>query len=96
MGARGCASDNAVCEAFFTILKSELVDRRSWPTKAEARQALFDFIETFYNRRRCHSTRGYLSPAEYEKISNWRPVTPRPPKATSRQVVYEAGRVILA
>jgi putative transposase len=69
MGARGCAYDNAVCEAFFKTLKSELVDRRSWPTKAEARQAVFDFIETFYNRRRRHSTLGYLSPAEYEKIT---------------------------
>ena len=69
MGARGCAYDIAVCEAFFKTLKSELVDRRSWPSKAEARQAVFDFIETFYNRRRRHSTLGYLSPAEYEKIT---------------------------
>jgi len=69
MGARGCAYDNAVCEAFFQTLKSELVDRRSWPTKAETRIAVFDFIETFYNRRRRHSTLGYLSPAEYEKIT---------------------------
>jgi len=69
MGARGCAYDNAVCEAFFQTLKSELVDRRSWPTKAETRIAVFDFIETFYNRRRRHSTLGYLSPAEYQKIT---------------------------
>jgi putative transposase len=66
MGAR----DNAVCEAFFKTLKSELVERRSWPTKAEARHAIFDFIETFYNRRRRHSTLGYLSPDEYETIAN--------------------------
>jgi putative transposase len=69
MGSRGSAYDNAVCEAFFKTLKSELVDRRSWPTKADARHAVFDFIETFYNRRRRHSTLGYLSPAEYEKIA---------------------------
>ena len=69
MGSRGCAYDNAVCEAFFKALKSELVDRHSWPTKAEARHAVFDFIETFYNRRRRHSTLGYLSPAEYETIT---------------------------
>jgi putative transposase len=69
MGNRGCAYDNAVCESFFKTLKSELVDRRSWPTKAEARHAVFDFIETFYNRHRRHSTLGYLSPAEYEKIT---------------------------
>ena len=70
MGSRGCAYDNAVCEAFFKTLKSELLDRRSWPTKAEARHAVFDFIETFYNRRRRHSTLGYLSPAEYEMITS--------------------------
>jgi len=69
MGNRGCAYDNAVCESFFKTLKNELVDRRSWPTKAEARHAVFDFIETFYNRHRRHSTLGYLSPAEYEKIT---------------------------
>ena len=69
MGSRGCAYDNAVCEAFFKTLKSELIDRRSWPTKAEARHAVFEFIETFYNRRRRHSTLGYLSPAEYERIT---------------------------
>ena len=69
MGSRGCAYDNAVCEAFFKTLKSELIDRRSWPTKAEARHAVFEFIETFYNRRRRHSTLGYLSPAEYETIT---------------------------
>ena len=40
MGNRGCAYDNAVCEAFFKTLKSELVDRRSWPTKAEAREEI--------------------------------------------------------
>jgi transposase InsO family protein len=41
--------------------------RRSWPTKAEARTAIFEFIEAFYNRERRHSTLGYLTPAEYEQ-----------------------------
>ena len=72
MGARGWAYDNAVSEAFFKTLKSELVDRRSWPTKAEARRAVFDFIETFYNRRRRHSTLGYLSPADLTMTCPWR------------------------
>jgi putative transposase len=67
MGATGY--DNAVCEAFFKTLKAELIDRRSWPTKAEARTAVFEFIECFYNRRRRHSTLGYLSPDEYERIN---------------------------
>jgi len=67
MGTTGY--DNAVCEAFFKTLKSELIDRRSWPTKAEARTAVFEFIECFYNRRRRHSTLGYLSPVDYERIN---------------------------
>jgi putative transposase len=70
MGATGY--DNAVCEAFFKTLKAELVDRRSWPTKAEARTAVFEFIECFYNRQRRHSTLGYLSPHEYERINEER------------------------
>lgn len=70
MGGRGSAYDNAVCEAFFKSLKSELVDRQSWPTKAELRTAVFDYIECFYNPRRRHSSLGYLSPAEYEKINS--------------------------
>jgi putative transposase len=70
MGSRGSAHDNAVCEAFFKTLKSELVDRRSWPTKAELRTAVFDYIECFYNPRRRHSSLDYLSPAEYERIKN--------------------------
>jgi transposase InsO family protein len=61
--------DNAVCESFFKTLKSELVDRQSWPTRAQLRTAVFDYIECFYNRQRRHSSLDYLSPAEYEKIT---------------------------
>lgn len=49
MGGRRSAYDNAVCESFFKTLKSDLVDRRSWPDKAELRTAVFDYIECFYN-----------------------------------------------
>jgi putative transposase len=70
MGGRGSAYDNAVCESFFKTLKSELVDRRSWPTKAELRTAVFDYIECFYNPRRRHSSLDYRSPADYERINN--------------------------
>jgi putative transposase len=70
VGGRGSAYDNAVCESFFKTLKSELVDRQSWPTKAELRTAVFDYIECFYNPRRRHSSLDYLSPTEYEKINN--------------------------
>ncbi len=58
--------DNAVAESWFATLKNELIYRRSWPTRAEARSAVFEFIEVFYNRLRLHSSLGYLSPAEYE------------------------------
>jgi putative transposase len=60
MGARGCALDNAVCEAFFASLKKEKLNRQA------ARNAVFAWIEGWYNRRRLHSTLGYLSPADYE------------------------------
>ena len=60
------APANAVCESFFASLKKELIHRRSWPTKAEARTAVFGYIESFYNRRRRHSTLAMLSPVEFE------------------------------
>ena len=58
--------DNAVVEAFYSTLKIELVHRYVWATRAQARQAIFDFIEVFYNRQRLHSTLAYRTPAEYE------------------------------
>jgi len=67
MGSRGDCYDNAVAESFFATLKKELVDRRSWPHKHELRSEVFDYIETFYNRRRRHGTLGMLSPVDFEK-----------------------------
>jgi putative transposase len=67
MGAVGTAYDNAVAESFFATLKRELVDRRRFATRAEARSAIFEFIEVFYNRQRRHSTIGMVSPAEFER-----------------------------
>jgi putative transposase len=64
MGSVGDAYDNAMAESFFATLECELIDRRSWPTKAEARMALFTFIEGWYNPRRRHSALGYASPIE--------------------------------
>ena len=58
--------DNAVAESFFASLKLELIDRRSWATRTQVRRAVFDYIEVFFNRRRLHSSLGYLTPAEYE------------------------------
>jgi len=69
MGSRGDCFDNAVLESFHASLKKDLIHRRSWPTKAEARTAVFDYIEAFYNRRRRHSTLGMLSPAAYEEAT---------------------------
>jgi len=66
MGSRGCAYDNAVAESFFATLKKELIRRRSWPERRELIGEVFDYIETFYNTRRRHSTLGYLSPAQFE------------------------------
>jgi len=57
---------NAVCESFFASLKKEKLNRRSWPTRGDARNAVFAWIEGWYNGRRLHSTLGYLSPADYE------------------------------
>jgi transposase InsO family protein len=58
--------DNAVAESFFATLKSDLVYRHPWPTRAAARTAIFEYIEGFYNPRRIHSTLGNLSPVDYE------------------------------
>ena len=67
MGAPGTAYDNAMAESFFASLETELIDRSSWLTHAEARTAVFDWIECFYNRQRIHSALGYLSPDEFER-----------------------------
>ncbi len=67
MGSRGDCWDNAVAESFFATLKKELVHRRSWPTREELRQEVFDYVEIFYNATRRHSTLGMLSPARYEE-----------------------------
>jgi transposase InsO family protein len=69
MGARASALDNAVCESFFGSLEKELVHRRSWSGRREARSAIFEWIEGWYNRRRLHSTLGYLAPNNYEQLS---------------------------
>jgi transposase InsO family protein len=58
--------DNAVAESFFATLKTELIDLRSWLTRASARRAIFEYIEVFYNRQRLHSRLGYRTPAEHE------------------------------
>jgi len=67
MSRRGDCWDNAVAESFFATLERELIDRWDWRTRAEAATALFDYIATWYNTRRRHSTLEYQSPAAYER-----------------------------
>ena len=64
--SKGDCFDNAVSESFHASLKKELIYRHAWPTRAEARTAVFEYIEGWFNPRRRHSTLGYLSPADYE------------------------------
>lgn len=66
MGSVGDSYDNAMAESFFASLETELIDRSSWRTRDEARAAVFEWIGTFYNRRRRHSALGYLSPEAFE------------------------------
>jgi putative transposase len=67
MGSRGDAYDNAMCESFFASLETELLERRRFRNPIEARVAVFDYIEGFYNPRRLHSALGYLSPVNFER-----------------------------
>ena len=68
MSRTGNCYDNAPMESFFGTLKCELVHDRQYHTRAEARQDIFEYIEVFYNRKRLHSSLGYLSPAQYEQL----------------------------
>ena len=67
MGTVGDAYDNAMAESFFASLECELIDRRSFRSKADARMALFTWIEGWYNPRRRHSALDYQSPVNFER-----------------------------
>jgi putative transposase len=67
MSRKGNCWDNAIAESFFASMKVELKPERTWKTRAEARIAVFEYIETWYNPRRRHSAIGYLSPIAFEK-----------------------------
>ncbi len=68
MSALGYCYDNAICESFFASLKSECFPQNGvFETKQQARMAIFDYLETFYNKRRRHSSLGYLSPEAFLK-----------------------------
>lgn len=68
MSRKGNCWDNAVAESFFATLKTELCHDRRFATRAEARQAIFEYIEVFYNRERLHSSLDYRSPTQYEAL----------------------------
>lgn len=67
-GTVGDCYDNALCESFFATLECELLDRHTFRSQAEARTAIFRFIEGWYNPHRRHSTLGYLSPIAFERL----------------------------
>jgi putative transposase len=67
MGSVGDCFDNAMCESFFATLECELLDRRRFETQADAKMAVFEFIEGWYNPHRRHSSIDYLSPVNYER-----------------------------
>jgi putative transposase len=67
MSRRANCYDNAVVESFFATLEWELIERSDWRTRDEARLAIFEYMECWYNQKRRHSSLGYVSPAEYEE-----------------------------
>ena len=70
MSRKANCYDNAVMEAFWSTLKMELVYRQTFATHDQARQALFEYVEVFYNRQRLHSALGYRTPADFECANN--------------------------
>lgn len=66
MSAQGHCYDNAAMESFWSTLKTELIHRHNWRTRAQAKLAIFEYLEMFYNRRRRHSALGYQSPIDFE------------------------------
>ena len=72
MSRRGNCHDNAVAESFFNLLKRERIRRRTYRTREEARQDVFDYIEMFYNPERKHARNWMLSPADFERQQKMR------------------------
>lgn len=91
MGSVGDAYDNAMCESFFATLECELLDRERFRTQADARLAIFDFIEGWYNPRRRHSALDYLSPMIYERSHRTRDRT-----VPSGATIDEGGAISLS
>jgi len=75
MGTVGDAYDNAMAESFFASLECELIDRRTWESRTQARHEVFTWIEAWYNPHRLHSALGYKSPNNFEREMNEKPNT---------------------
>jgi hypothetical protein len=86
MSRKGDSWDNAVAESFFATLELELITRHRWATRSEARQAIFRYIETWYNLRRRHSTLGYCSPVATSTVQASRvgSINPRYPRSRGK------------
>ena len=69
MSSKGNCYDNAACESFFHTLKVECIYQQSFQNIEEARSEIFWYIEAYYNRKRKHSTLGYLSPVNFELVT---------------------------
>jgi len=72
MSRRGDCWDNACAETFFKTLRAELIRWRIYRSREDARRAVFEYVEVFYNRKRLHSYLGYLTPTEYEELGRLR------------------------
>lgn len=96
MGSVGDAYDNVMAESFFASLERELIDRESFRSKADARMAVFSWLEGWYNPRRRHSALGQRSPVQFEKeenqeINNRRPEHGLPPARVCVACATPAG-----
>jgi putative transposase len=85
MGTVGDAYDNAMAESFFASLECELIARRKWETKTQARLEIFTWIETWYNPRRRHSGLGQMSPINFEKLQQEKKQTTASPQQPESQ-----------
>ena len=88
-GSVGECYENAMAESFFATLECELIDRKSLRTRAEAKMALFDFIEGWYNPRWRHCALGYLSPNDFERVASARDGVPNPPRCRPPELGIE-------
>lgn len=69
MSRKGDCWDNSIAESFFATIKKELIHRQPWERRSEAKSAIFEWIETFYNRKRRHSSDGGMSPVDFERLT---------------------------